>query len=83
MKIKKSTRNTLIGIAGGLALAACMGADNWSQAGSFQISAGSSSEVYILDTRTGHLWERAESQIVDFGTPTEPISQTKVVKMTQ
>lgn len=83
MKIKKSTRNTLLGVAGGFALAACIGAENWSQPGSYQISGGSTGEVYILDTRTGQLWERFESQIVDFGTPTEPISRTKVVKMTQ
>lgn len=40
--------------------------------GPFQISSGGAGNVFILDTRTGHMWQIDSYDYIDMGTPANP-----------
>ncbi|AQQ09231.1 hypothetical protein L21SP3_01033 [Sedimentisphaera cyanobacteriorum] len=83
MKQESKVKNLLIGFALGIGLAVCMGQAVAPREGTYQISSGGADSVFILDTRSGQIWQRTDSDITDFGTPNKPKSEEKNVIKTQ
>lgn len=91
MKNTGKLKNLLIGFATGAILVCCMGqavfekldASSNQNIGAYQITSGDSETVYIIDSRTGQIWQRTDSQLIDFGTPQEPTSKKATVIKTQ
>ncbi|AQQ70143.1 hypothetical protein SMSP2_00485 [Limihaloglobus sulfuriphilus] len=55
--------------------------ENLCETGRFSLSATDNETVYILDTKTGHVWYRTDRVIQDLGTPAEPeMTETRVEK---
>jgi hypothetical protein len=46
--------------------------ENICETGRYSISSTDNETVYILDTKTGHVWYRTDRVIQDLGTPSNP-----------
>lgn len=72
------TKSFILGITAVLLFCIATGASDYNAdqsqtEGPFQISAGDCGCVFLIDTKTGHLWMRDELSVTDYGTPRQPI----------